>query len=340
VTTYPSSPQSSNNDDTTTTTCSQQKRSISRLKALVLIICGVFLAGPTLLLVYTLLYQGYRTIDPTRFPSPPAQLMATIKNAGETTDSKAKGAALMAATYAELQRELDSPFGWSINDLFFSPTRWLDNRNARQRGVLFATRMLTQFFSTHYAKLGASDAENKLLKECREKRLVYGEDVWGFFRPSVESEYRIAIKLMKSYETDLLAGRAIFNMRTDDIYNTLVFLLSEEILGQTLGLLVQPNSEVPYHDLDERIYYAQGVVLVVRDFLFALIQLFPETTQKGGKTNIEMAFTELNNICTFDPIIVLRGDHDSLLADHRGKLATYLVPAMKRINDLTQSIRR
>lgn len=320
-------------------TCAQQSRSISRLKKLVLAIVAAFLLGPALFLIYSLVYQLYRAVDPMRFPNPPAALMSRL-DAAANAEHKVKGAALLNSVYAELQRELDSPFGWSANDLYVSPTRWLDNRNARQRGVIFATRMLTQFFSTHYSKLGAADAENKHLKDCREKRLVYGEDVWGFFRPSSESEYREAIVKMKAYESELLNNAAVFNLRSDDMYNTLVFLLSEEFLGHPLGLLLQPNSEVPYFELDERIYYTQGAVLVVRDFLTALNKLFPEITLKGGKENMAMAFADMNAICTFDPIIVLRGDHDSLLADHRGKLATYLAPALKRLDDVAQSIRR
>jgi hypothetical protein len=47
----------------------------------------------------------------------------------------------------------------------------------------------------------------------------------------------------------------------------------------------------------------------------------------------------MNQVCTFDPLIVLRGDHDSITADHRGKMARYLIAIRERINDLAQSIK-
>ena len=58
---------------------------------------------------------------------------------------------------------MNSTFGWSVNDLVISPTRWLDNRANRQLGTIFATRMLINFFSTTLAKYGKVDAENDVL---------------------------------------------------------------------------------------------------------------------------------------------------------------------------------
>ena len=60
---------------------------------------------------------------------------------------------------------------------------------------------------------------------------------------------------------------------------------------------------------------------------------------KGGEENIRIALNEMDRICTFDPLIVLRGDHDSIMADHRGKMAKYLIAIRERINDLAQSIK-
>ena len=69
------------------------------------------------------------------------------------------------------------------------------------------------------------------------------------------------------------------------------------------------------------------------------VHLYPEAEEKGGKENIHIAFKEMDQICTFDPLMVLRGDHDSIMADHRGKMARYLISIRERINDLAQSIK-
>ena len=234
---------------------------------------------------------------------------------------------------------MNSTFGWSVNDLLISPTRWLDNRANRQRGTIFATRMLTTYYSTNLAKYGKVDAENDDLKEAREKHFAFTSDSWWF--PSSENQYEKGIELLKKYEADLVKGdpNAIFNLRTDDMYNMLTFIISKQFLDQPLGLLVQSNDEVRYTELDDRIYYTQGIILVLRDALRTFIHLSPEVKEKGGKENIEIAFREMDQICTFDPLIVLRGDHDSIMADHRGKVAKYLISVRERINDLAQSIK-
>ena len=234
---------------------------------------------------------------------------------------------------------MDSTFGWSINDLIISPTRWLDNRASRQRGTIFATRMMTTFFSTNLAKYGKVDKENQNLKEAREKYFAFTSDSWWF--PSSESQYKKGIAEIKQYEADLLKGDggAVFNMRTDDMYNMLDFIIGKQFLDEPLGLLVQSNDQVPYTELDNHVYYTQGIILVLRDVLRTFVQLYPEVQEKGGKENIGIAFKEMDQICTFDPLIILRGDHDSIMADHRGKMARYLISIRERINDLAQSIK-
>jgi hypothetical protein len=48
----------------------------------------------------------------------------------------------------------------------------------------------------------------------------------------------------------------------------------------------------------------------------------------------------MERVCTFDPLVVMRGRHDSIMADHRGKMASYLISIRERLNDVAQSIRR
>jgi hypothetical protein len=239
---------------------------------------------------------------------------------------------------AHLEAELDSPFGWSVNDLWVSPTHWLDNRGNRQKGVIFATRMLVTFFATHLAKYGQVDAENEFLKAAREKHFAFTEESWWL--PSSESEYQKGLELIRKYDAALAQGKAVFNMRSDDLYNLLTFILSNQFLDQPMGLLVQATESVPYTELDDRIYYTQGVILVLRDFMGTLVELYPVIRSKGGDENINIAFHEMERICTFDPLVVLRGRHDSVMADHRGKMASYLISIRERLNDAAQSIRR
>jgi hypothetical protein len=304
----------------------------------VIALLAFILIWPLTVGIYWGVYRGYTFIDAAEFPWFSSHIHAVLDQTKPDSADPQKGIALSAALRNRLEEELDSPLGWSVNDLIVSPTRWLDNRANRQKGVIFATRMLINFFSTNLAKYGTVDAENEFLKAAREKHFAFSEDSWWF--PSTESQYRKGIELMLQYEDALAGGEAIYNMRSDDMYNMITFIISKQFLDQPLGLLIQPNDEVAYTDLDDRIYYTQGVILVLRDFIRTFVQLYPEIKEKGGEDNIRIALREMEQICTFDPLIVLRGDHDSVTADHRGKMARYLIHIRERINDLAQSIRR
>jgi hypothetical protein len=304
----------------------------------VIILLAFILIWPLTVGIYWGLYKGYTAIDTTQFPWFISNIHSTLDQTKPGSPETQKGIALSAAISNRLEEEMSSTFGWSVNDLIVSPTRWLDNRANRQKGTIFALRMLLGFSATHLSKLGAVDAENPLLKEAREKRFAFTEDSWWF--PSTASEYRKGIALMQQYEADLRANKAVFNMRSDDRYDFLSFITGKQFLDQPLGLLVQSNSEVSYSELDDRIYYTQGVVLVLRDVLTALFHLYPEISEKGGAENIRIAMRGINQICTFDPLIVLRGNHDSVMADHRGKMARYLIEVRERLNDVAQSINR
>ena len=304
----------------------------------VIILLAFILIWPLTLGIYWGLYKGYTAIDTTRFPWFASNIHSTLDQTKPGSAETKKGIALSSAISNRLEEEMSSTFGWSVNDLIVSPTRWLDNRANRQRGVIFATRMLINFFSTNLAKYGTVDAENKFLKEAREKYFAFSEDSWWF--PSTESQYRQGIALLRQYDDELASGKAVYNMRSDDMYNMLTFIIGKQVLDQPLGLLVQPENEVAYTELDDRIYYTQGVVLVLRDFIRTFVELYPVIKEKGGEENIKIAMREMELICTFDPLIVLRGEHDSVTADHRGKMARYLISFRERINDLAQSIRR
>ena len=308
-------------------------------KWVVLTLMAFILIWPLSAGLYWTVYKGYTLMDRTKFPELDPTITDLLQKTTPSSAQAQKGSVLSASIRNRLEQEMNSTFGWSVNDLIISPTRWLDNRANRQRGTIFATRMLTTYFSTNLAKYGKVDAENNDLKEAREKHLAFTSDSWWF--PSSEDQYEKGIELLKKYEADLVKGdaNAIFNLRTDDMHNMLEFIISNQFLDQPLGLLVQSNDKVPYTELDDQIYYTQGIILVLRDTLRAFIHLYPEVKEKGGKENIEIAFREMDQICTFDPLIVLRGNHDSIMADHRGKIARYLIAVRERINDLAQSIK-
>ena len=136
-------------------------------KWVVLILLAFILIWPLSAGLYWTVYRAFTLVDPTRFADLDTNIAAVLKSTTPESAAPQKGVALLTSIRNRLEQEMNSPFGWSINDLIISPTRWLDNRANRQRGTIFATRMMTTFFSTNLAKYGKVDKENRNLKEAR-----------------------------------------------------------------------------------------------------------------------------------------------------------------------------
>lgn len=268
----------------------------------------------------------YGLIDRTRFPTPYQVTVA------EGMTDEQKGKELIDALTARMQYELNSTFGWSANDILLNPYV-LDNRAYRQFGTYYATKTLLDHYSTVIAKLGSSDRENQSLYDARVNDFTFGPKRWGyFFVPSAESAYSRGLKRVKKYKEELDAGKAVYNCRTDDIYSAFNLILGENIFGYALGLLENSQS-IPFYTLDNRIYEAQGVMLVVRDYVKALYDLYPEIAAKNNEANMKEAMKYLDRICDYDPMYITSSFNSGEL------IISYMLFARKRLSDIRDSIR-
>ncbi len=308
----------------------------NKLKTVFFIFLILIFIWPASFGVFYLGDKLYSWIDPTSFPHVDKKIENILKSYSYKSTAEEKGIALCEAMVNRLQIELDSTFGWTVNDLIFVPTSWLDNRKNRQKGVIFATRLLVNFFSTHFARYGGATPENEFLKKAREEYFVFAPDSWWF--PSSEDQYTKGIKLIREYEKQLKEKKAVFHVRTDDLYDFFQFVISPDFLDQILGMLVEENEKVPFFNLDDRVYYSQGVILVLRDFITVLVHLYPQIKSKGATKDLNIVMRTMDKICSFDPLIVLRGAHDSIFADHRGKMARYFITLKERLIDIANSL--
>ena len=236
----------------------------------------------------------YSCVDETAFPGPVA-----IMEKADRTDSE-KGKLLLNVITYRMRRELDSTFGWTFNDLLFN--RWfLDNRAYRQYGVYHATKALLDVFASDIAKLGSGDRESEHLYRARTSHFAL--DPRSFMMPSAEGAYEDGFDLLEKYKKSLDSGKGVYNCRTDDIYSAFNVILGENVLGYAMGLL-QNAQDISFHELDNRIYEVQGIVLVVRDCVSALHALYPEIGKKNNEENFKAANMYMNKICTYDPLYI------------------------------------
>ena len=249
----------------------------------------------------------YSAIDRTKFP----EHVAMPEHAATLTENE-KGKVLLDSITNQMKYELNSTFGWSFNDLLFN--RFLfDNRGYRQYGVYHATKFLLDLYSSDIAKLGTADRESEFLYRARINQFAI--DPRSFWFPSAEGSYKKGFSLLEDYKKSLDTGKGIYNCRTDDLYTSFVYVTGEDLLGYALGLL-QNAQNISFHELDNRIYEVQGIVLVVRDFVNALYELYPEIKDKNNEDNMKEANRYLDRICTYDPLYITSsfnsGENDNL----------------------------
>lgn len=268
----------------------------------------------------------YAFLDPVSFPH------AYQVTVAEGMSDHEKGKQLVDALTNRMHYELNSTFGWSANDLLFNKYV-LDNRAYRQFGTYVATKMLLDHYSTVIAKLGNNDRENDSLYSARLNYFAISPKRWGIlFFPSAESSYEKGLKLVEQYKRQLDAGTAVYNCRTDDIYSAFNLVLGETVFGYALGLL-QNSQDLPFYTLDNRIYEAQGVMLVVRDYIKALYDLYPEIGTKNNEANMQEALRYLDLIADYNPLYITSAFNSGEL------IISYMLFARNRLTDIRDSIR-
>lgn len=303
-----------------------KKTSFDWLKAhIVLKTIGIQLA---LLLGILLVLWGsqklYSAMDETRFPDP----MPLPENAAKLAENE-KGKILLDAITYQIRRELNSTFGWSYNDFIFNRF-FMDNRAYREYGIYHATKFLLDLYASQIAKLGANDRESEFLYKARINNFAI--DPRSFMFPSAEGSYKSGLKLLEQYKDSLDKGTGTYNARTDDFYASFVLVTGENLLGYALGLL-ENAKEMSFYKLDNRIYEVQGIILVLRDFIHTLYELYPEIRAKNNEDNMNAAMMYMNRICNFDPLIVTSFFNSGEL------IVSYLLFAKARLEDIRDSIR-
>ena len=266
----------------------------------------------------------YSLVDPVAFPEGyqiSSQMAATPEND--------KGKGLLDALTFQLRREMASPLGWTGNDILFNKYV-LDNRAYRQYGVYVATKTLVDHYSMVIAKLGSNDRESDELHKARLNHFSISPQKFWF--PSAEGSYEGGLKLLETYKNGLDSGKSVYNCRPDDVYSAFNLLLGDGMLGYALGLL-QDSQNLPFYTLDNRIYEAQGVALVVRDYVRALYTLYPEVTGKNNDDNMEKVLRYLDRIATYNPLYITAAVNSGEL------IISYLMFVSNRLEDIRDSIR-
>ena len=264
-------------------------------------------------------------------------------NADVTLTPAEKAVIVTNAIIYQLDQEMNHNWwGWTPNDCAgWCPLAWpglFDNRVNRQLGVIYATREILSMWSVQTSKLGTGGRESPDLVAARQEGFAIAATSW--FLPSAENSYELGIKHLRTYQAKLLSGSpdAVTNVRKDNLAR-IILSLKDDVLAEPYGRLIDRTAGVPYFQIDDEVYRAQGAAIVVRDVLSAIAVAYRDELRVAqASDNIIKAIESLDAATHFNPWWITQGDGDTMIPDSRSKEARYLSEAIRRLEDIATAL--
>jgi hypothetical protein len=224
--------------------------------------------------------------------------------------------------------------GWRPNSLLFGKLGLTDNVNNIQLGVLEVARRTIVVMNENMTRFATTEAYNPQVNEAMNYFMVSPDKYWF---PSASGKYREAMRDLEIYIEGLHKGRSRFYSRVDN----LIALLTnyKDILGSCFNNLIKDNEAdgkpVSWWVTDDYFYFARGVALGMAEMLDAVSQDFHQELQKKNSHKLlEEASHALHQAARLSPWIVLTGDKDGWIANHRANMGTYIGEAEHLISTL------
>jgi hypothetical protein len=184
-----------------------------------------------------------------------------------------KGAYFVKANQALVKEMKDN---WLPNDIFW-PTIFLDNMPNFQLGELEVVRYNTRVLRDNLTRMRTTD---KLDPYAENAFTSFSNDPYKWLFPSSESKWKEGYDSLEKYYENLISGQSTFYPRADNLVQLLDQYLS--LMGGVNTKLVNAarrsnivtstpdddkniisedatNIVIPWHEIDDNFYYAQGV---------------------------------------------------------------------------------
>lgn len=255
------------------------------------------------------------------------------------------GASHAVAIAADLvEREVDVS-GWRANDPFFYPSAALDNMPNFQQGIVAAmSRFAVEMTDQIGRARGSSQADADLEKAAG--LLKYSGTIWIFdfstsWAPTASSEqqYREAVRRLRSYNSRLAAGGAVFERRADNLLSTLERIAADlgsssaELDRQVLhggGIFFDFTSDDVFYRSKGKLYaYALLLRALGRDFQNVIAERSLGTVWRQMEESM-FAAAELQ------PWVVINGDPESqILPSHLASQGFFLLRARVQLREIS-----
>ncbi len=302
------------------------------------VICFIVLA----LVVITLIIMGVNSKKPERI------------DLGKL-DTGVKGAAFIRTNEILIEQMVDN---WLPNDLFW-PTVFLDNMPNFQIGELEVVRYNIRVLRDNLSRMRTTD---KLDPWAEGAFTALSNDPLKWWFPSAESRWEKAYKNLEAYYKGLTNGTSYFYPRADNLvqllsqYASLMGGVNTRLINASQrketvlpvnedgkkelkgGELVQIN--IPWYEIDDNFYYAQGVAYALYESFKAIRIDFYEVLKRKNSLKLVDKIIENLERCYFEPWIVFNGSTDSIFANHSLNLSGVFNDARQKIYSLMVALQQ
>ncbi|MCD6305677.1 MAG: DUF2333 family protein [Deltaproteobacteria bacterium] len=266
-----------------------------------------------------------------------------------------KGAAFVTVNEILIEQMVDN---WLPNDLFW-PTVFLDNMPNFQIGELEVVRYNIRVLRDNLSRMRTTD---KLDRWAEGAFTALSNDPYKWWFPSAESRWKKALKDLRAYYEGLKSGTSSFYPRSDNLVELLnqyaslmggvntrlinaiqrkgkVLPVSEEDGKTTVGSdLVQ--LDIPWRQIDDNFYYAQGVAYALHASFKAIRVDFYEVLERKRSLRLIDKIIELLDRCHFEPWIVFNGSSGSIFANHSMNVSGPFNDARQKIYSLSVALQQ
>ena len=241
---------------------------------------------------------------------------------------------------------------WLPNDIIW-PTVLLDNMPNFQIGQLEVVRYNIRVLRDNLSRMRTTD---KLDPFAEGAFTSLSNDPYKWLLPSAESKWKLGLKNLDSFYRDLLEGKSHFYPRADNLV---------ELLGQYASLMGGANTrlinaprdidkslaveeqdrensegpkmvdiDIPWYNIDDNFYYAQGVAYALYESFKAIRIDFIDILKDKNSVRLVDKILENLDRCRFEPLIVFNGDPESIFANHSLNLSGMFNDARQKVNSL------
>ncbi|WP_028321373.1 DUF2333 family protein [Desulfatiglans anilini] len=264
-------------------------------------------------------------------------------------DRNVRGAAFVRANLVLLEQMIDN---WLPNDLFW-PTIFLDNMPNFQLGQLELVRYNLRVLRDELTRLRTTDKIDRLAEEAF---TAISNDPRRWWFPSAESKWKLAHAKLDTFYGNLLTGKSTFYARADNLatlmteYASLMggintrlmnapgdiraVLIDEEDAGGSGGGIEIVQVDIPWSEIDDNFYYAQGAAYALLASFKAIRVDFHDILVKKNALKLLDKVMESLQRCDFEPLIIFNGDPESVFANHSLNLSGVFNDARQKISSL------